>query len=471
MHRLLARQLAKATSPSGEVDIAQLRELISTAYEQADSDRRRTDRSISLMVEELDQLNRGLEQVVTDRTAELRDREYLLADQNILLDAALNNMSQGLLMFDPQTRIMIYNRRYLDIYGLQAADVRVGMTLEELLRQRVINGTYNGDPASYAADVRKRMEAGETYSRFTELPDGRTVSVVSSPIDNGGWVVTHEDISERRRAEKQIAHMAHHDALTDLPNRVLFRERLEQALTKARRGNRIAVLYLDLDNFKGVNDTFGHQAGDALLKSVAFRLRSAVRETDTVARVGGDEFAIIQVSADEPGHTAALATHICDALGAPYELCGNRFVTDVSIGIAQAPQDGDTADELLKNADLALYRAKADGRGTFRFFEPAMDARVRARRALENELRQALSEGQFTLHYQPIFNLKESRVSCCEALARWHHPERGMIPPMEFISVAEEIGLINALGEWVLRKACTDAANWPDDVKVAVNLS
>ncbi len=294
MHRLFARQIAKTTSPSGELDIAQLRELIGTAYEQADNDRRRTDRSISLMVEELDQLNRGLEKLVGERTTELRDREHLLADQNILLDAALNNMSQGLLMFDPHTRIMIYNRRYLEIYGLGPEDVRIGMTLEELLRQRVINGTYKGDPAAYAADVKVRMAQGKTYSRFTDLPDGRSISVVSSPLSNGGWVVTHEDISERRRAEKQIAHMAHHDALTDLPNRLLFHERLEQALAEVRRGKRIAVLYLDLDNFKGVNDTFGHQSGDALLKSVACRLRGAVRETDTVARVGGDEFAIIQ---------------------------------------------------------------------------------------------------------------------------------------------------------------------------------
>ena len=288
---------------------------------------------------------------------------------------------------------------------------------------------------------------------------------------DGGWVATHEDITERRRAEKQIAHMARHDALTDLPNRVLLRERLAEALAGVRRGSKLAVLYLDLDHFKGVNDTLGHPIGDELLKMVAGRLRHCVRDTDTVARVGGDEFAIIQTGIERPLDTAILARRIGEAVRAPYDLAGHAVVVDTSIGIAIAPNDGTEPDELLKNADMALYRAKADGRGTYRFFEPEMDSRMKARRALELALRNALATGEFELHYQPLVNLDDRRITGCEALLRWNHPERGMISPAEFIPVAEEIGLIVPLGEWVLRKACADAARWPDDIKVAVNLS
>ena len=272
-------------------------------------------------------------------------------------------------------------------------------------------------------------------------------------------------------AEKIIAHMAHHDSLTDLPNRVLFQERLADMLRETRDGKRVAVFYLDLDNFKAVNDTLGHQYGDELLKRVAQRLRACVHENITVARVGGDEFAVILPDIVTHDDAALLARDICQAIRDPYDLFSHVVVTDTSIGIAIAPDNGSQPDELLKNADMALYRAKADGRGTFRFFEAEMDATVKARRALENSLREALMEGQFTLHYQPILNLDENRIPCCEALIRWNHPERGMVPPGEFIPVAEEMGLIVAIGEWVLRQAWNDAATWPNNTKVAVNLS
>jgi len=231
------------------------------------------------------------------------------------------------------------------------------------------------------------------------------------------------------------------------------------------------VLFLDLDRFKGVNDTLGHPMGDELLKMVATRLRHSLRETDTVARVGGDEFAIIQTGIEQPIDTAILAQRIGEAMRAPYDLGGHAVVVDISIGIAMAPNDGIDADGLLKAADMALYGAKADGRGTYRFFEPAMDLRMKARRELETALRLALAAGQFELHYQPLVNVDDKRITGCEALVRWNHPERGMIPPAEFIPVAEEIGLIVPLGEWVLRQACLDAASWPDGIKVAVNLS
>ena len=264
---------------------------------------------------------------------------------------------------------------------------------------------------------------------------------------------------------------AGHDSLTDLPNRTLLRDRLAQALAFAHQGERLAVLYLDLDHFKAVNDTLGHHYGDELLKTVAVRLRNTIREGDTVARVGGDEFAILCAGVERANDVAVLARLIREAVRAPYDLQGHAVTLDTSIGIALAPNDGIDPNEVLKNADMALYGAKADGRGTYRFFEPAMDARIKSRRKLELALRQALGNNEFELHYQPIIGLADNRVTCCEALLRWRHPDRGMVPPTEFIPVAEEIGLINTLGEWVLRRACADAARWPDDVKVAVNLS
>ena len=471
MDRLFTRQLTKTTDHTGKVDIDALGSLVTAAYEQVERDRRRTDRSIALMAEELDELNRGLESLVAERTTALRDREAQLRAQNLRFDAALNNMSHGLLMFDANGRMAICNQRYLELYGLSADIVKPGLSVRDLLQARSATGTFFGDADKYVASLNAKIASGETYDRMVELPDGRTVSIVSRPMAGGGWVVTHEDVSERRRAEKQIAHMAHHDALTDLPNRVLLRQRLAESLAALEVGNQLAVFYLDLDNFKNVNDTFGHQFGDALLKCVADRLRERVDANVTVARFGGDEFAIILSGLAKIGDAAFLAQSIGEAVRAPYDLFGYAIRTDTSIGIAVGPDDGNDPDELLKKADMALYRAKTDGRGTYRFFEPEMDACIKKRRTLENELRTALAKGEFILHYQPILNLPNNVVSCCEALVRWQHPERGLISPAEFISVAEEIGLIVPLGEWVLRKACADAANWPSEVKVAVNLS
>ena len=471
MDRLFTRQLTKTTDHTGKVDIDALGSLVTAAYEQVERDRRRTDRSIALMAEELDELNRGLESLVEERTTALRDREAQLRAQNLRFDAALNNMSHGLLMFDANGRMAICNQRYLELYGLSADIVKPGLSVRDLLQARSATGTFFGDADKYVASLNAKIASGETYDRMVELLDGRTISIVSRPMAGGGWVVTHEDVSERRRAEKQIAHMAHHDALTDLPNRVLLRQRLAESLATLEVGNQLAVFYLDLDNFKNVNDTFGHQFGDALLKCVADRLRERVDANVTVARFGGDEFAIILSGLAKIGDAAFLAQNIGEAVRAPYDLFGYAIRTDTSIGIAVGPDDGNDPDELLKKADMALYRAKTDGRGTYRFFEPEMDACIKARRTLENELRTALAKGEFILHYQPILNLPNNVVSCCEALVRWQHPERGLISPAEFISVAEEIGLIVPLGEWVLRKACADAANWPSDVKVAVNLS
>jgi diguanylate cyclase (GGDEF)-like protein/PAS domain S-box-containing protein len=280
------------------------------------------------------------------------------------------------------------------------------------------------------------------------------------------------DVTERKQAEARIQHMAHHDALTGLPNRILFHQRLGEALTRiARSGGKLAVLCLDLDQFKGVNDTLGHPIGDRLLKVVAERLNSCVQESDLVARLGGDEFAIIMPEIDSPRGAETLANRVIEELGSAFEIDGHEVIVGASVGIAIAPGDGNAADVLLRNADMALYRAKADGRGRFHFFEAEMDKRVQLRRALELDLRKAFNQGEFELYYQPLINLRGGDVSGFEALLRWRHPERGMISPAEFIPLAEEIGLINPLGEWVLREACADAMTWPKPVKVAVNLS
>lgn len=280
------------------------------------------------------------------------------------------------------------------------------------------------------------------------------------------------DVTEQRRAEARITHMAHHDSLTGLPNRILFREHLNEVLFRARRTEEaLAVLCLDLDHFKSVNDTLGHPVGDKLLQAVAQRLRQSLRETDFAARLGGDEFAVIATAIAGPADASGLAVRLIEALSKPYDIDGHQVVIGTSIGVAVSPENGFEPDLLLKNADMALYRSKADGRSTFRFFEQEMDARLQARRLLELDLRKALACGEFGLFYQPLVNVRTNAISGFEALLRWHHPERGTVSPAEFIPLAEEIGLIVPIGEWVLRQACKEAATWPEHLHVAVNLS
>ena len=300
------------------------------------------------------------------------------------------------------------------------------------------------------------------------------VEVVCQPFrarSRGNEVYALRDLTERHRSARRIAHMAHHDALTDLPNRSLLRERMEQALVHVGRGETLAVLCLDLDRFKEVNDALGHPVGDGLLKVVAARLLECVRETDTVARLGGDEFAVLQSSVPQPIGATMLASRIIEALGAPYTIDDHQVVVGASVGIALSPNDSTDADELLKSADMALYRAKSEGRAGYRFFERDMDTRMRERRALEMDLRQALTKGEFQIHYQPIVNLERNEFSGFEALLRWQHAEKGLVSPADFIPIAEETGLIHSIGEWVLREATRVAAGWPEHLKIAVNLS
>jgi diguanylate cyclase (GGDEF)-like protein/PAS domain S-box-containing protein len=394
-----------------------------------------------------------------------------LVVQKQRLDTAINNMTQGLLLFDAAERIVICNRRYIDMYGLSEEVVKPGCTLLELITHRRETGSFAGDVESYRESLLRDLAQGNATELVIETTDGRTVRIVNKPLASGGWVATHEDITEGKRAQERIAHLAHYDALTDLPNRMMFRDRLDEQLAWVHRGARLAVLYLDLDHFKTVNDTLGHPVGDELLVTLAGRLRSCVRDTDLIARLGGDEFAVVQTGIEQTADVTALVARIQEAVRQPLDFGGHHVVSDTSIGIAMAPEDGDEADRLLKNADLALYAAKANGRGTYQFFEPRMDARAKARRALEFDLREAIMCGAFELHYQPIVDIARDVVVGYEALLRWPHPVRGMVPPSEFIPLAEETGLINQLGEWVLMTACRDAASWPRDITVAVNVS
>ncbi|MBX6328067.1 MAG: EAL domain-containing protein [Pseudolabrys sp.] len=388
-----------------------------------------------------------------------------------LLETVLNNMAQGVLMFDSETRLIFCNRRYLEMYGMSAEVVKPGCLLRDLLAHRLERGTFVGDPDDYIARLREGMASGKPYSLTVSLDDGRAFSVVSKPLDGGGWIATHEDVTERQRSEERIAHMARHDALTDLPNRVMLRERLEHELKRVKRGECLAVLCLDLDQFKSVNDALGHPIGDELLKLVGERLRACTREPDTVARLGGDEFAIIMTQMQQPTDAAVLARRIRESIAKPYQIDGHQIVTDISIGISVAPMDALDAEELMRNADMALYGAKGDGRGTFRFFEPEMNTRMKARRELEMDLRNALAGRKFELYYQPLVDLRTNAITAFEALLRWNHPTRGVVSPADFIPIAEETGLIVPLGEWVLRTACAEAVNWPEHIKVAVNLS
>jgi diguanylate cyclase (GGDEF)-like protein len=346
-----------------------------------------------------------------------------------------------------------------------------GQSLLDLFKERKISGEFAGDPEEFFATVMADIRAGKPGTRIRKSATGRDLRVTEQPMEGGGWVATFEDITDWQVAQARISHMARHDALTDLPNRILFREKLEEALRPARRNDHVAVLFLDLDHFKGINDSLGHPLGDELLKAVAGRLADCVREGDTIARLGGDEFAIVQVSSDPQTSPTKLASRLIEVISAPYEIESHQIIIGVSIGIAVTPDDGTDPDQLLKNADLALYRAKEDGRGIFHFFEVGMDARAQARRLLEVDLRGALSRHEFVVYYQPIQNVQANRVVGFEALVRWNHPLRGLIAPLDFIPLAEETGLIIQIGEWVLRTACKDAAGWPPDISVAVNLS
>lgn len=410
----------------------------------------------------------------TDITEQKRG-ELLLAEKaaelnriNVRFDAALNNMSQGLCMFDAEQRVVVSNARYGEMYHLGREQTKPGTSLRQILQYRRDKGTdFAVAPDVYVnANV---MQASEVQ----ELADGRVISIARHSMPNGGWLTTHEDITERARSEKRIAFLAQHDLLTGLANRVLFTEKLDDAAKRHHRhGNTFTVLMLDLDKFKHVNDSLGHPAGDQLLIEVAKRLSSSLRETDVLARLGGDEFAIIQENEKNQSEGAiALALKIIALIEQPFDLNGHRASIGTSIGIAFAPEHGADPQTLLKKADLALYATKSAGRNDFRVFEPQLTAAEDHQKTIGSEIREALSQNQFQLYYQPIIDVRTLQVRSMEAFVRWHHPSRGVISPDQFLPIAEATGLMLPLGEWILQQACTDAAAWPSHVGIAVNVS
>jgi diguanylate cyclase (GGDEF)-like protein len=388
------------------------------------------------------------------------------------LHAALEGMPQGLSMVDDQLQLIVCNARYSEMYDLPAELTQPRTPLRSILVHRARHGTAAAGSDDFVAEELALAAQRTTVTLEQQLDDGRIISLIKAPLNTGGSITIHMDVTEKRNSEKKIAFLAHHDALTGLANRVQLREHIEKTLKLGERGGKAAILCLDLDNFKTVNDTLGHSVGDALLCAVASRLQALLRDDDLVSRTGGDEFAIVQAG-HEPAMqaSATLASLIVETVSAPFEIGDHTVVIGASVGIAIAPDDGSDPDQLLKNADMALYRAKGEGRARFHFFEMEMDVKAQSRRLLELDLRRAVGSGEFELFYQPIVNLAENRITGFEALLRWNHPTRGRVPPSEFIPIAEETGLIGSIGEWVIRNACNEAKTWPTDLRVSVNVS
>ncbi|MET0877226.1 MAG: EAL domain-containing protein [Tardiphaga sp.] len=391
-----------------------------------------------------------------------------LSEQTQHLDTAINNMTQGLLLFDAKGHLVICNRQYIDMFGVSPEIAKPGCHLRDLILHRQELGSFIGDVDAYCA---KFLDPNlGVQDIVTSTPDGRTIRLISKRSPGGGWATTMEDVTEGRRVQAKIEHLAHYDALTNLPNRTLFQRHAEKLLLEAESVE-FAILYIDIDEFKRINDTLGHLIGDEFLKGVADRLRQSTGTGDFIARLGGDEFAILQRGIESAQDVHALVARIYQALRTPFDCHGHQLTSDASIGIAIAPRHGSDLFDLLKNADLAMYAAKAAGRRTYRFFDPSMEQEAKLRRELEADLRTALAQGGFELHYQPLVDLRSDEVTGCEALLRWRHPLRGMVSPADFVPVAEETGLIEEIGQWVLRTACAEAATWPAHVRIAVNVS
>ena len=388
-------------------------------------------------------------------------------------DIALNNMSHGLCMLDEQNRLQVWNERFLELLHLKDMPVRVGMPATYLLRHSIRAGNHRTKSIKKVFTDLAQGLAKDRFDQVQTSPDGdRTIAVSRRMMSGGGSVVILEDVTESKRAQERITHLAKYDDLTGLANRNQFRERINGMLAAMhKRKNHVAIHLIDLDRFKTINDTLGHPIGDKLLKEVASRLKTVIRPGDMITRFGGDEFVVLQIGTERYQDAKWLAERLARTLKDPFDIDGHRIDIGASIGIAMAPMDGIDADQLLKKADMALYAAKNGGGGDHRFFALEMEEAAQERRALELDLREALTSEQFDLYFQPLVDLRNGRVTTCEALMRWRHPRRGMVPPSIFIPIAEETGLIIPLGEWALQRACYEAAKWPKSVKVAVNLS
>jgi diguanylate cyclase (GGDEF)-like protein len=454
-HKLLERQIVKAKGAQ-ETLLA----LVNEAYNEHDRDRRRVDHANHLMAEELEEKNLALNTLLDQSRV-----------QNMCFSAALDNMPQAMCLFDKGGRLRVCNRKFIELYEFETDFDPVGLSLTKIFEHNCIFNRFVEMERRLLIMEHAALSVFRPMTIEQQWPSGRVISIARTPVEDGGFLAMIADVSEAHRANAQIVHMANYDALTDLPNRVLFVEKLNEAMRFTSRGEKSAVMCLDLDRFKAVNDTLGHSVGDALLLEVTKRLRQCIRDTDTVARLGGDEFAIIQRMINTAAEAKTLARRIISQISEPYLINGHQIVIGVSVGIEFVDRQRNLADEVLRNADLALYRAKSDGRGVYAVYKPELHASLDNRRKLEIELRHAIKAREFIVYYQPQYNTKSQKMCGFEALVRWESPSRGLVPPNEFIALSEEIGLIDELGRFVLHTACAEAATWPAHLTIAVNLS
>jgi len=402
----------------------------------------------------------------------VRQRSEELKLQNLRFGAAVQHMAQGLVMFDAKRRLVICNEKWQQLYGLPNSLCKPGTSFKDIMAHCLSMGmVVEANDDRLLENLNEVVKDLGSENKIFELSDGRFISVSHKSIEDGGFVSTHEDITERRRSEERIKYLARHDALTQLPNRTYFNEEMKKAESRIKRGEKIALLCLDLDNFKEINDTYGHGIGDEVLRRVSALLKQGKRQHEIVARMGGDEFMYMASPIKSKECATIIATRILEKLSKPLMIEGCEITAGTSIGIAMAPDDGKDGATLMKHADMALYRAKKQGRYGYQFFTKSMDMAVQQRKELEVDLSEALSQGQFVNAYQPVLELESNRVSCCVTQLRWEHPGGGMKMPEEFTSVAREMGILNKIDIRAMRAACSATKNWPKGIKLCVNIS
>ncbi|WSH66572.1 EAL domain-containing protein [Rhizobium ruizarguesonis] len=458
---LFWRQCTEAVTADGSIDAQRLMDLVIATYRVHESDYDEIERSAETLLRENHVLRGNISAL-----------SQAFDGQKKLFEIILNNLPLGLSVFDADQRLTLSNIFFRQLFDLTEEDVTAGATIADLTAK--MRGTENAT-AKPGRRTGRHSSATARSSRIRRrewlMDDGRVIQSMVTILSDGSNISIHADITEDRRAAERITYLAHHDPLTGLPNRIHFREQVDATLTARRPDQQIALVHLNLDRFKSINNTMGVSAGDKILQQVTERIRASAGSENTLARLGSDEFAILQAGKQQPWNVTALAERIRRELSEPFLHGEKQVELSVSMGIAIAPDDGEETDILLKNAGVALSHAKADGRKRERFFASEMEAQMQLRHALEADLRAAVENEEFELHYQPLYDLSQRRICGFEALIRWNHPVRGRVPPMDFIPLAEEVGLIVDIGRWVLRQACNDAAQWPEGIKVAVNVS
>jgi diguanylate cyclase (GGDEF)-like protein len=452
---LFRQQCTTALNEDGSANAERLMNLVVETYRLQAGKKRAAEDHSHLLSEENTTLKGSLVATKED-----------LAEQQRLFGIVLDNLPQGLSVFDAEQRLIVCNTRFRQVFGFSVEAASAGASLKTLIS--MIRGTERIEKK--VSRLRPATEVGHIRHREWIMEDGRTIQSVITVLPDGSNISIHADVTEDRKAAERIAYLAHHDPLTGLPNRISLRERIDAALAACKPDEQIALVHLNLDRFKSINNTLGVSAGDKILRQVAERIRMSAGG-NVLARLGSDEFAILQSGRQQPWNVTALADQIRRELSEPFFRGDKAVELSVSMGIAISPQDGTETDTLLKHAGVALSHAKSSGGKGERFFTAKMEAQIEARHTLEADLRKAIEREEFELHYQPLYDLGQQKICGFEALLRWNHPTRGRVPPMEFIPLAEEVGLVVDIGRWVLRRACRDAMHWPEDIKVAVNVS